>query len=195
MSWLYASRSEFMLGQIVNFSTATDLGFFGMHLHYRLFCWELRFQNNVAKPKKRRSHNICLYPKLKSLRNTLASIGESISHQDHLVHLLNCLGLEYNEFVTQILARPIKPTVEEIHAVLLSYKACLERHMTITSINSLQANLANLPFPKQRPKFPFPNSQFSPKLPNNHYSNPNLNTNAPSHPTHPSFHHPRQPYP
>ncbi|KAF4352601.1 hypothetical protein F8388_016298 [Cannabis sativa] len=57
--------------------------------------------------------------KLNSLCNTLASVGEPISSQDHLGYLLNGLGPEYNAFVTTILARPIKPAVEEVHALLL----------------------------------------------------------------------------
>ncbi|KAF4366500.1 hypothetical protein F8388_003738 [Cannabis sativa] len=75
--------------------------------------------------------------KLQSLCNTLASVGEPISDQDHLTYLLNGLGLEYDAFVTPILARPIKPTIEEVHALLLSYKARINRQTTAASISSL----------------------------------------------------------
>ncbi|KAF4403753.1 hypothetical protein G4B88_002606 [Cannabis sativa] len=92
--------------------------------------------------------------KLKTLCNTLASVGEPISSQEYLTYLLNGLRPEYNAFVTPILARPVKPTIEEVHAFLLSYEARLECQTATATLSSLQANFANLSFPKQRPKTP-----------------------------------------
>ena len=40
--------------------------------------------------------------KLKALCNTLASIGEPVSHKNHLFDMFNDLGKEYNASVTSI---------------------------------------------------------------------------------------------
>ncbi|KAF4348060.1 hypothetical protein G4B88_030696 [Cannabis sativa] len=110
---------------------------------------------------------------MKTLCNTLASVGEPISTQEHLTYLLNGLGPEYNAFVTPILARPVKPTIEEVHSLLLSYEAHLERQTAAATLSSLQANFANLSFPKQRPKTPSSQPPFNPRYsPQTQHSRP-----------------------
>ena len=64
--------------------------------------------------------------KLKHLCNTLATIGEPVSYIDHLLYLFGGLDRAYNLFVTLIINRPDKPSIEEIHSLLLSYEFRLD---------------------------------------------------------------------
>ncbi|KAF4369419.1 hypothetical protein G4B88_029475 [Cannabis sativa] len=188
MSWLYASLSDSMLGQIVGFTTATEI-WVSLERTYSAtsFARSFDFRMALQNLKKDRLNASAYLQKLKTLCNTLASVGDPISSQEHLTYLLNGLGLEYNAFVTPILARPVKPTIEEVHALLLSYEARLERQNAAASPSSLQANFANLSFPKQRPKSSSQQPSSQPRFP----SHPQQNCP----PTIPSFHQPRNHYP
>ena len=65
--------------------------------------------------------------KLKSICNSLATIGEPIFKKNHLIYLFNGLDGEYNPFVTSIQNRPDQPTIEQIHSLLFSYDFRLEQ--------------------------------------------------------------------
>ncbi|KAF4347531.1 hypothetical protein G4B88_025769 [Cannabis sativa] len=114
MSWLYASLSDSMLGQIVGFTTAAEI-WVSLERTYSAasFARSSEFRTALQNLKKDRLSASAYLQKLKTLCNTLASVGEPISFQEHLTYLLNGLGPEYNAFVTPILARPVKPTIEE----------------------------------------------------------------------------------
>lgn len=60
--------------------------------------------------------------KLKGLCDSLITIGEPVTYNDHLLYLLGGLGREYNPFVTSVTNRPDKPPLEEIHSLVLSYE-------------------------------------------------------------------------
>ena len=64
--------------------------------------------------------------KLKHLYNTLAAIGEPVSYIVHLLYLFGGLDRAYNPFVTLIINWPDKPSIEEIHSLLLSYEFRLD---------------------------------------------------------------------
>ena len=64
--------------------------------------------------------------KLKSICNSLATIGELVFEKDHLIYLFSGLDREYNPSVTSIQNRSNQPTIEQIHSLLSSYDFRLE---------------------------------------------------------------------
>ncbi|KAF4352663.1 hypothetical protein G4B88_012566 [Cannabis sativa] len=187
MSWLYASLSDSMLSQIVAFTTAAEI-WVSLERTYSTasFARSSDYRTTLQNLKKDGLNASAYLQKLKSLCNTLASVGEPISSQEHLTYLLNGLGPEYNAFVTPILARSVKPIIEEVNALLLSYEARLERKNDAASLSFLQANFANLSFPKQRPKSSSQQTASQPRFPS--HTQPNRP------PSIPPFHQPRSPY-
>ena len=81
--------------------------------------------------------------KLKSICNSLATIGEPISKKNHLIYLFNGLDGEYNPFVTSIQNQPDQPTIEQIHSLLFSYDFRLEQQNSVP-LNSTQAHMTHL---------------------------------------------------
>ena len=69
--------------------------------------------------------------KLKGLCSNLATIGEPVSRNDHLIYMFNGLDYEYNPFVTAINARPDMPSIEEVHSLFLSYEFRLEQQHVV----------------------------------------------------------------
>ncbi|KAF4390066.1 hypothetical protein F8388_003008 [Cannabis sativa] len=110
-----------MLGQIVGFTTAAEI-WVSLERTYSAasFARSSDFRTALQNLKKDELSASAYLQKLKTLCNTLASVGEPISSQEHLTYLLNGLGPEYNAFVTPILARPVKPTIEEVYTPFFS---------------------------------------------------------------------------
>ena len=81
--------------------------------------------------------------KLKSICNSLATIGELVFEKDHLIYLFSGLDREYNPSVTSIQNRSNQPTIEQIHSQLLSYDFRLLQQNSV-SLNFAQVHMAHL---------------------------------------------------
>ncbi|EXB66235.1 hypothetical protein L484_003563 [Morus notabilis] len=140
-----------MVGQIVGYQTAYEI-------------WQALERSYAANS---RSRLIELLTELQSLKNDgiyadeyvfkkktiaykLASIGDPISNADQLIYLFQGLGPKYNTFVIILEARPEQPSIEEVHSLLLTYDARLQRQNSSEQLSLPQAHLASLPTPKEQ---------------------------------------------
>ncbi|KAF4352818.1 hypothetical protein F8388_026360 [Cannabis sativa] len=116
MSWMYASISDGMLGQIVAFSTAAEI-WSSLNQIYTAasFARVSEHRTTLQNIKKDGMTAFDYLQKINSICNILASAGDPVSSQDHLTFLLNGLGPAYNAFVTPILTRSPQPSIEEVH--------------------------------------------------------------------------------
>ena len=125
--------------QIVSYSTAHEI-WVALEQLYASFSMaritELR--TSLQNLKKDGLSAMEYIQKFKSISNNLAAIGEPVSRNDHLIYLFGGLGHEYNAFVTSIVNRPDKPSVEEVHSLLLSYEFRLERQQAAGLVNTDQ---------------------------------------------------------
>ena len=106
--------------------------------------WVSEINTQLQNLKKEGMTAMDYIQKLKTLCNTLTSIGETVSRKDHLFYMVNGLDKEYNLFVASINNRPNLPSIEEIHSLFLSYEFFLEQQHAIPSLNNVQANVALL---------------------------------------------------
>ena len=103
MSWLYSSLTEAMASQIVGYSTAFEIWNalerrFAANNRSRII--ELRTELQMLKKDGLTTDEYV--SKKQSLVDRLVSIGEPVSHDDHLIYLLQGLGPEYNSLVDSI---------------------------------------------------------------------------------------------
>ena len=91
--------------------------------------------------------------KLKSLCNTLTSIGEPVSRKDNLFYMFNGLDKEYNVFVASINNHLDLPSIEKIHNPFLSYDFRLEQQHCVYPLNNAQAYATYLQTQKKPLKF------------------------------------------
>lgn len=110
MSWFYASLTEGMMTQIVTYTTAVEIWESLSSIYSATSMAKLiKLQSQLQNLKKGSLTAIVDINKLKSLCNSLATIGEPISYNDHVLYLLGGLGCEYNPFVTTVINKPNKP--------------------------------------------------------------------------------------
>ncbi|XP_062118762.1 uncharacterized protein LOC133832434 [Humulus lupulus] len=163
MSWLYASLSDGMLNQIIHFQTASAIWASLEQIYIAAsFAWVSEVRTTLQNIKKEGLTTFAYLQKLTSLCNTLASLDNPVSPQDHLIYLLNGLGSDYNAFVTSIQARSMKPSIEEVHSLLLSHDARLDRQNADANLSSLHVNFSNLQLPKSMPRIITPTSSAPP---------------------------------
>ncbi|GFS33695.1 hypothetical protein Acr_00g0030110 [Actinidia rufa] len=188
MSWIYASINEFMLGQIVGYTSASQIWEALERLYAAAsFAHLTELRTALQTIKKDGLTALAYIQKFRHLCNSLASIGEPVTYTDHLIYFLGGLGRDYNPFVTSIQSQAIRPSIEEVHSLLLSYDARLERQSATDTLSSLQANLANLTY--QKPKFKNPSTNSFPN--SNSYSHPRGQNRNPSYSPNPSSPKPR----
>lgn len=96
--------------------------------------------------------------KFRTICNSLAAIGDPVSYSDQLQYFLNGLGVEYNAFVTSLHNRSDRPSMEEVHSLLLSHDARLDRQNSVAQLSSLQANMAHMSLHPSKPNFVPPSS-------------------------------------
>ncbi|RVW51479.1 hypothetical protein CK203_083983 [Vitis vinifera] len=90
---------------------------------------------------------------------------EPVSYIDHLLYLFGGLDRAYNLFVTLIINRPDKPSIEEIHSLLLSYEFRLDSQNSDDQLSYLQANLSQLNLIKNLSNLILPTLDMTPNPP------------------------------
>ena len=145
MSWIYASLTERMLYQIVGYSTALEIWYALNQIYFTASMARLiEIHAKIQNLRKWGMIAMEYIKKLKHLYNTLVAISEPISYIDHLLYLFGGLNRTYNPFVTLIINQPDKPSIEEIHSLLLSYEFRLDSKNSDDQLSYLQANLSQL---------------------------------------------------
>ncbi|GMN71348.1 hypothetical protein TIFTF001_053389 [Ficus carica] len=156
MSWIYASLTEEVMGQIVEYTTALEIWNALEQIYSSASMARIiELRNQLQFLKKGRMTAMEYIQKLKSLCNTLAAIGVPVSRNDNLIYMFNGLD-KYNPFVSSIQNQPDFPSIQEVHSLFLSYESCLERKHTVTQVNPLQANVNSLHQNKKYQKPPNP---------------------------------------
>ncbi|PON92661.1 hypothetical protein TorRG33x02_115210 [Trema orientale] len=158
MRWFYASLSEGVMSQIVGYNSAFEI-------------WETFASATIARItelrtmlqtiKKNGMSAMDYIQRIKHLCDTLATIGEPVSRNDHLIFLFGGLDKEYNSFVASVYNRPDQPSIEEIHSLLSSFDFRLEQQNPTIKLIHPQANAHppsyhTNPDSAQRPSFHSP---------------------------------------
>ena len=127
MSWLYASLFEDIMAQIVGYSTAMEIWNALNQIYFvSSMVWVTEIHTKLQKLRKDGLSVGEYIQKLKSICNSLATIGELVFEKDHLIYLFSGLDREYNPSVISIQNRSNQPTIEQIHSLLSSYDFRLE---------------------------------------------------------------------
>lgn len=87
--------------------------------------------------------------KVKNLTNALATAGKQISKEDHIMHLLAGLGVDFDATVSVISAGKDTPTLQEVYSLLLAQEGRNERNST--KINQ-DASLPSVNLTMQEPQ-------------------------------------------
>ena len=144
MSWLYASLSEDIMAQIVGYSTAVEIwNAFNQIYSASSMTRVTELPTKLQMPKKDGLSAGEYIQKLKSICNSLATIGELVSEKNHLIYLFSGLDHEYNPFVTSIQNQFDQPIIKQIHSLLLIYDFHLEQQNSI-SLHYAQVHMAYL---------------------------------------------------
>ena len=145
MNWIDVSLTEGMLSQTVSYSTAMEIWNSFNQIYFAAFMAHLiEIHAKTQNLKKKWMTTMEYIKKWKHLCNTLVAIGELVSYTDHLLYLFGGLDRTYNPFVTSIINWLDKPSIEEIHSLLLSYEFRLDSQNLDDQLSSLQANLSQL---------------------------------------------------
>ncbi|XP_062089559.1 uncharacterized protein LOC133796092 [Humulus lupulus] len=143
MSWLYSSLTEPMLGEIVNYKTAHEIWAALEEIYSSSSMARITEIHGKLQTIRKAGLTTAQYiQRLKSYCNRLAAIGETVSPKDQLVYFLGGLGPAYDAFVTSILNRADKPSMETVYSLLLSFDYRMERNATEDISSSLQANFS-----------------------------------------------------
>ncbi|TXG59593.1 hypothetical protein EZV62_014166 [Acer yangbiense] len=80
--------------------------------------------------------------KMKSLSDTLASVGHSLSQEDQVSNITNGLGAEYESVIVSVTSRVEPFTVSEVTALLLAHEKRIESYYLNPDGSTPSANLA-----------------------------------------------------
>ena len=92
---------------------------------------------------------------IKKIVDTLASIGYTLTPQDHIESIFNGLSKDYDVFITSVNTRTDPYSVAEIEALLLSQSVRIEKSIQDLEINNPEAHISTR-FPSS--KIPFSHS-------------------------------------
>lgn len=129
MSWFYSSLTESMLGEIVIFGTAHEIWAALEQIYSSSSMARITEIRSKLQTIRKAGLTAAQYiQRLKGYCNRLAAIGEPVSSKDQLVYFLGGLGPEYDAYVTGILNRSDKPSMETVYSLLLSFDYRMERN-------------------------------------------------------------------
>ncbi|GMN68299.1 hypothetical protein TIFTF001_037354 [Ficus carica] len=81
---------------------------------------------------------------LKIIFDKFVAIGEPLSYRDKLIHTLRGLGPDYNAIVSSLSARPDRPSIDEIHNLLINHEYRLVEQQAVDHLNLVQAQFAQM---------------------------------------------------
>ncbi|KAF5469491.1 hypothetical protein F2P56_013558 [Juglans regia] len=120
LSVLFSSLSDSILGHVLSSTTAHSLwssvvSMFDSHSHAKEF--QIRFQlTNLSKGDQTISD---YFGKVRSLVDSLATIGNTLPDKEIVTYLLNGLGPSYEAFITSVTARADPLSSHELFQLLL----------------------------------------------------------------------------
>ncbi|XP_022155181.1 uncharacterized protein LOC111022315 [Momordica charantia] len=162
MCWIYSSLSEEKMGEVVSLETTHDIWSSLTRVYDSKTTARIMGLKTELQNLRKDGSSVSQYlAKIKEIADKFAAVGEPLSYRDHLAHVLDGLGSEYNAFVTSIHNRADSPSLEDVRSLLLAYEARLDKQNTVDQLNIAQANLVNLSLQhnskRPPPKFSFPN--------------------------------------
>ena len=120
VSWLLSSMTEKILNRMVGSETTAQIwtslsDYFTAHNRAKIGQFKTMLRNTKM------TGNLDDYLlQLKKIVDTLASIGHTLSPQDHIEAIFNGLSKDYDVFITSVNTRTESYSVAEIEALLLS---------------------------------------------------------------------------
>ncbi|CAA0815262.1 Unknown protein, partial [Striga hermonthica] len=126
-SWILSSLTEGMLVLTVGLNSSKDIWLalennFSAQSQAKVMQYKILMQS-----LKKNGMTMGEYiSKMKSFCDILASAGHKISETDQVLHILSGLGNEYDSVMVNVTSRIEPYGLNELHALLLSYKARLE---------------------------------------------------------------------
>src|ERR1044072_1249190 len=178
-SWMLSSISESILPMVVTCSQSWQLW---EELH-SFFYEQSKAQMEVLRSelksctKDNRSMSEFLN-RIKTIVNSLFTMGESVSYREHLEAILDGLPPDYNSLVTIIKNNRSNPySISDAGAMLITHESLLEKQSKKSQSESslIQVNVAQAPISSSIPNS---GSSYNPNLNQNyHYSVPASNPN------------------
>lgn len=157
VSWLLSAMAKKILKRMVGCDSAAQI-WETLHVYYSALNRANigKYKTQLRNSKMQGSLSDFLL-KIKSLVDLLASIGHSMSAQDHIEAIFNGLSSDYNVFITSVNTRLDAYTVAEIEALLMAQEVRLEKDSTYLDITKPEANLVHTkPFTGGRGTFSSP---------------------------------------
>ncbi|KAM6547077.1 hypothetical protein CsatB_027813 [Cannabis sativa] len=143
VSWLLSSMSEKVLTRMVGSDSAAQIWINLREYYTSLNRAKIGQYKTLLRNTKMQSSLSDYLLKIKSIIDTLASIGHTTSSQDHIEALFNGLPAEYNVFITSVNTRSEAYSVAEIEALLMVQEVQLDKAAKELDIVKNEANLAH----------------------------------------------------
>nr|KYP35013.1 hypothetical protein KK1_043971 [Cajanus cajan] len=83
--------------------------------------------------------------RIKALVDALASVGESVSLQEHVDVILEGLSQDYNSVISVVESKFETPSIEEVEALLLAHEMRLQKYKKKLLSESASINLTQAP--------------------------------------------------
>ena len=77
--------------------------------------------------------------RLKTIFIKFVAIWEPLSYRDKLIHTFRGLGPDYNAIVSSLSAITDRPSMDEIHNLLINHEYRLEEQQVVDHLNLVQA--------------------------------------------------------
>ena len=106
-----------------------------------------QFQSELRNTRKGERSISEYLLRIKALIDSLLSIGDPVSIQEHVDVILDGLPEEYDGFITSITSRLEPYSVAKLESLLLLHEAYLERHSKAAISNAFSMNIAYIPPP------------------------------------------------
>lgn len=145
MSWIYSSLTEGMMGRIVGLTTAQET-WDSLNQVYQTASIStiLNLKTQLMNTKKDGLTITEYLDRLKTIFDKFVAIGEPLSYRDKLIHTFRGLGPDYNAIVSSLSARPDRPSMDEIHNLLINHEYRLEEQQAVDHLNLVQAQFAQM---------------------------------------------------
>jgi len=135
LSILLSSMSEDILGQLTQYKTSRAV-WDALHTMFsaqnRARTMQLRYQLSHLKKKDMTAADY--FQKMKTLADTMASIGNPLQDQEILGYMLAGLGSLYEALVTTVSTRDTPVSLTNFYAYLISAELRIERNTSVGEI-------------------------------------------------------------
>lgn len=147
LGWLRFSLSETLLGQMVSCKSSAQLwSSFQSIFSISSLARKSELRHKLQNTTKSGSSCSDYFQAMQSIADKLAFICSSISDEDLMMHILGCLGPDFNSFVAASNSKD-SLSIDHLQASLFSFESLLQSQVTpssISSVNNPDAFYSNL---------------------------------------------------